>query len=339
MRIFFFGLTMSFVILFIINIIWVIVSIYFVTVYSVQYVLHDNSLIESIDTSIYLKWILLSDGIWIVSALIFVFKRTKYKTDPDLHYLHYEPLINPIVCVVIPTYNEEMSIERVITEYQKQKNVKHILVIDNNSTDGTVDVAERCGNVKVIRKKENRGFAHSYALGLREALKTDANVIVTTEADHTYNAYDLNKALPYLDNSDMVIGTRQVQVLTEKGNQNSIMHVWGNLLIAKLIQIKYFSLSHMGIINLTDVGCLFRLMKRNSLEKIIDNMTYPGTDEPIGGVAFALYLTMLSVENDLRIVEVPVTFNKRIGYSKTESNKRFKGIKFGLKFLWFVLTY
>lgn len=337
MRTFFFGLAISFTVLLIINLSWTIVSIYFGLVYSLQFVLHGKTLLESLDTSIYLKWILLGDGIWIVFTLIFVLGRKKYKTDPDLHYLHYEPMISPSICVVLPTYNEELSIEKVIRDFAEQKNVKHVIVIDNNSMDNTCTIAERCGAM-VIRKKENKGFAHSYAMGLKESLKTNANVIVTTEADGTYNAYDLEKMLPYLDNSDMVIGTRQVQVLTEKDNQNSIIHVWGNLLVAKLIQVKYFSLRHAGIINLTDVGCVFRLIKRNALEKIIDKLTYLDTDEPIGGIAIALHLTMLAVENDLRIVEVPITFNKRIGTSKLESNKRLKGIKYGLQFLWFVLV-
>jgi len=338
MRAFFFGLAISFFILFIINLSWAIISIYFGAIYGLQFLLQGKNLIQVVDTSIYLKWILLADLIWITLALIFALGRKKYKTDMNLHYLRYEPLVNPSICVIIPAYNEEASIERVIRDYAVQKNVKHIIVIDNNSTDNTCNIAESCG-VRVIRKKENKGWAHSYVMGLREALKIDASVIATTESDGTYNAYDLTKMLPYLDNSDMVIGTRQVQVLTEKGNQNSIIHVWGNLLVAKLIQLKYFNLLHIGIINLTDVGCISRLIKRTALEKIVEKLTYPGTDKPIGGDSIFLHLTMLAVENDIRIVEVPVTFNKRIGISKLESNKKIKGMKFGLKFLWFVLTY
>jgi len=144
--------------------------------------------------------------------------------------------------------------------------------------------------------------------------------------------------IPYLDNCDMVIGTRQNQIMTEKGNQNSVIHVWGNFILAKLIQIKYFNLQHMGIINLTDVGCLYRLMKRNALEKIIDELTYPNSDKAVGGIGIGLYLTMLGIEKDLKILEIPVTFNKRIGASKIESNKFPKAFKIGLSFLWLILS-
>ena len=151
--------------------------------------------------------------------------------------------------------------------------------------------------------------------------------------------YDIEKLLAYLTNTDAVIGTRQIQVLTEKGNQNSVLHVWGNFILAKVIQFKYFSLLHMGIVSLTDVGCLYRLMRREALEKIVDELLDKKTGAAIGGVAFPLYLTMKSIEEDQRFVEVPVTFKKRIGQSKTGTNKKSIGIKYGLTYLWFILRY
>jgi ribosomal protein L4 len=93
----------------------------------------------------------------------------------------------------------------------------------------------------------------------------------------------------------------------------------------------------MGIANLTDVGCVLRLMRRAALEKIISKTTRPNSDVVIGGDAFSLHLTMLALENDLRLIEVPVTFNSRLGYSKTGSNELFRGIKYGLKFMRFIV--
>ena len=63
------------------------------------------------------------------------------------------------------------------------------------------------------------------------------------------------------------------------------------------------------------------------------------TGDAIGGPAFPLYLTMKSIEKDLRIVEVPLTFNKRLGESKTRSDEKISGIKYGLIFLKFILRY
>ncbi len=127
-------------------------------------------------------------------------------------------------------------------------------------------------------------------------------------------------------------------MISEKGNQNSGFFVWANFLLAKLIQIKYLSLDHMGIINLTDVGCVYRIMKREALEKIINELTYPGSDKPVGGVGIGLYITMFGIENDLKIIEIPITFNRRIGRSKLTGAGVGKTIKIGLRFLWLILV-
>ncbi|SMH72297.1 protein of unknown function [Candidatus Nitrosotalea okcheonensis] len=52
-----------------------------------------------------------------------------------------------------------------------------------------------------------------------------------------------------------------------------------------------------------------------------------------------MYLTMLAVENDMKVVEVPITFNRLIDKSKLRANEKLRGIKIGLSFLWFVITY
>jgi glycosyltransferase involved in cell wall biosynthesis len=223
-----------------------------------------------------------------------------------------------------------------VNDFRKQKFVEHVIVIDNKSTDNTVKIAKESG-AEVVEKMENKGYSHSLVMGLNEALKTDANIITMTESDGTFNGYDLEKMIPYLNNCDMVVGSRQNQVISEKGNQNSGFFVWANFVLAKLIQIKYLSLDHMGIINLTDVGCVYRVMKRESLEKIINKLTYPGTDKPVGGVGVGLYITMLGIENDLKIIEIPITFNRRIGKSKLTGVGSGKTIRIGLKFLWLIL--
>ncbi|WP_428324012.1 glycosyltransferase family 2 protein [Nitrosopumilus sp.] len=302
----------------------------------VQSILNDEGLIETIILSVYTKWILLSDIIWMCFFIVFILSRKQYKTESNLHYLTYKPLESISICVVIPAWNEAKSIEKVITDFQKQKFVKHVLLVDNNSSDNTVEIAQKVGAI-VIKKNENKGYSHSVLLGLKEALKTDSNVVLFTEADSTYNGYDIEKMLSYLPNADMVLGSRYTQVLSEKGNQNSLMHIWGNILLAKLIQIKYFSLKHLGAVNLTDVGCAMRLMRRECLEKIIPLLSSKDSEYPYAGDSIQLHITMLSIEKNFRLVEIPITFNKRIGYSKFESSKFTKGIKWGAIFMWFIL--
>jgi glycosyltransferase involved in cell wall biosynthesis len=292
--------------------------------------------IETIYFSVLLKWMILADIIWVSFVLGFVLKRKKYKTEPQ-HYLSYEPIKHPIAAVIIPTFNEADNVEKVVKDYKMQPNVKYVYVIDNNSSDKTPDIAEKCGAV-VIRKKINKGFGDSCVIGFNEVLKTDANIVALTECDGTFNAYDITKMIPYLDNCDMVVGTRIIQVLTEKGNQNGMFHTWGNFFIGKLIQLKYFSLLHMGVTSFTDVGCGYRCIRRDGLEKMIGqirNDYLNKIDED--GWMFNPYLNLCSVDNELKTVEIPITFNRRSGISKSGANVKSKGFKLGLRIIWLIL--
>ena len=326
----------TFIILLFINVGWLTSNLYLTIIGEIESFVKGTNPIENIYYSSYLKWILLIDVLWLLTALFFMIQRKNYKTDAKLHYLNHKPILNPKICVVLPAYNEAEAIAEVVRNFQKNKFVKYVIVIDNHSSDGTADIAEKCGS-RVIRNDKNMGFGYSYALGLKESLKTDANIIVTAEADNSFNSYDIPKMLPYLDNCDMAVGTRQNQVLTEKGNQNSLLHVWGNFFLAKLIQIKYFSLLHTGVVNLTDVGCNFRLFRAEALKKIVNELTYPSTDKVKAGIGVAIHLTMIGIQKDLRIIELPVTFNKRSGNSKIGSNRRMRAIKIGFIFLWLIL--
>ena len=339
MGFFFALLILSFFVILVSNAAWIVLNAISIMTIGIQSILRADTFVENIYFSTFLKWIILADVLWIISFLGFVSKRKHYKTNPKLHHLSYNPIDKPKICVIIPAYNEELTIEHVIKDYINQKYVKDVLVIDNHSSDKTVEIAKQCG-ATVITKKTNMGINHSYHVGLNESLKTDSNIIVLTEADGTYSGYDLQKMIPYLDNCDVVVGSRQAQVLTEKGNQNTLMHTWGNYIVAKLLQIKYLTIRHFGVILLTDIGCSYRCIRREGLEKIVDKITFPGTDKVIVSSESGLFIvlfTILGIENDLKSVEVPVTFKKRMGSSKTRSGEKIQGFRYGLNFIWFIL--
>jgi len=332
-------LIILFIFLIITHVIFLGVNVFFWVTNGLDYVIEGNTFIEIIYYSKYLKWLGLLDLIWISFLTIFLIKRKQYKTDSNLHYLEKNSRREPKIYVIIPTFNEEQIVKSVINDYSNQKNIHEIIVIDNGSSDKTVKIAESCG-VRVIKKESNKGLADSVIIGLNEFLKSDSNIVTITECDGTFSGDDLEKMIPYLDNCDMVIGTRQVQVLTEKGNQNSMFYVWGNYILAKLIQMKYFSLTNLGIVELTDVGCLYRCIRKDALEKIKFELL--GKDakkirnNPNSGL-IANFLTMIGIENNLKIVEIPITFKKRIGASKTGVNKKSKAIRYGLQFFWYIL--
>ncbi len=339
MGLFYVIIAISFVVLFIVNTAWMGYNLYLWSVNGIQFLLQGRDFVESIYASSYLKWVLLADVMWLFSIFGFVVRRKNYKTDVNLHYLIHKPIKNPKICVSMHAFNEELGIEKCVNDFKNQKNVETVIVVDNHSTDKTVEIAEKCG-ATVITKDSNKGYAHSWFLGLREALKTDANIIVITDVDGTFSGYDISKMISYLDNCDMVVGTRLVQTLTEKGNQNGAFYVWGNRFIAFLLQLKYFSFMHLGVIQLTDVGCSYRCIRKEALEKILDKFTYPDSDRllPLANNSNPpIVMTMIGIANNLRIIEIPISFKKRIGKSKYSEGKKLKGIKYGLEFIWIII--
>jgi len=81
------------------------------------------------------------------------------------------------------------------------------------------------------------------------------------------------------------------------------------------------------------------IIKRDALLKIIDQLSKKETEKLTWHLTLRLYTTLLVIEKDLRLVEVPVTYKKRIGKSKIGTGKNLRTIKMGLIFLWVILRY
>jgi len=129
------------------------------------------------------------------------------------------------VSVVIPAYNEEENISKVIKDFSKSY-VDEILVVDNNSTDKTEELAKKAG-VKVIKEKR-QGYGFAIQKGLKEA---KGDVIILTEADQTFQGKDMMKLLSYIYDADMVLGTRTCMQLVSKNANMGFFLRWGNILI------------------------------------------------------------------------------------------------------------
>jgi glycosyltransferase involved in cell wall biosynthesis len=118
--------------------------------------------------------------------------------------------------VQIPCLNEEESLPRVLSELPREVvgfDRVEWLVIDDGSTDRTVEVARRHGVDHLVRLTSNRGLATAFQAGLDAALKLGADVIVNTDADGQYSASDIPRLVEPIAarRADMVVGDRQVQ--------------------------------------------------------------------------------------------------------------------------------
>jgi glycosyltransferase involved in cell wall biosynthesis len=223
------------------------------------------------------------------------------------------------VSVVIPAYNEEMAIGKTVKDFSKIY-VDEIIVVDNNSTDKTGIIAKKFG-AKVVNEKK-QGYGHAIIRGLKE---TNGDIIILTEGDATFIGNDMKKLLVYIDDVDMVLGTRLTKELMEKGAKMNWFLYWGNYFLAKLIQLRYW-----GKTRLTDVGCTFRAIKRESLKKIINKFK-------VGGSEFSPEMIIVALKNTIRTVEIPVHYKTRIGESKITSSF-WKSLKVGLRMLKLILT-
>lgn len=226
------------------------------------------------------------------------------------------------ISIVMPAYNEASGISNVVNDFLSQKGVTEVVVIDNGSNDGTGEKARKAG-ARVIRIDPNRGFGYASFLAMKAAR---GNLIVLIESDSTQKGADLKKLLPYLENVDMVMGTRTTAEFINTGAAMDWFLRWGNIFLAKLVQIRFNNKLRM-----TDAACAFRVMKRKPLRMLLRQMK-------IFDNTFLPYMNILALKNGLKIVEVPISYNRRVGESKSTGKSRWLAAGLGIKMIWRIIT-
>jgi glycosyltransferase involved in cell wall biosynthesis len=235
------------------------------------------------------------------------------------------------VCVALTAYNDEAAISQAVKDFLSQDNVVKVVVVDNNSCDGTVTEAMRAG-ATVVRERE-QGYGFACMRSLREALQcNDVDIVVLAEGDMTFRGRDIQKLLPYLDDVDMVIGSRTHMALVDPDSAMDWFYLWGNLFLAKILQLRFFNLKFLGKVRFTDVGCTMRAIRKRSLAQIIDKLE-------VGDHHFSPHMTIVALKHGLRVVEIPLTFRRRVGASRGAGGNKKLAIKVGLTMLWHILTH
>jgi glycosyltransferase involved in cell wall biosynthesis len=202
------------------------------------------------------------------------------------------------VSVVLPAFNEAPYIRAAVEDFFVPGVVDEVVVVDNNSRDGTVEQA-KLTRARVVHES-SQGYGHALRRGLREAV---GDLVILAEPDGTFVGRDVFKLLAYADDFDMVCGTRTTRELVwAQANMGWFLRV-GNLMVAKMIQVLY------GGPSLTDCGCTLRLMHRRALASILDDLS-------VGGSHFLPEMVILGLRRGLRIIEVPVNYRGRVGESK-----------------------
>ncbi len=209
------------------------------------------------------------------------------------------------VSLVIPAYNEEVTITSVVVEFRANSLLDEILVVDNNCTDNTAELARSAG-ARVIAESEP-GYGRALRAGMDAA---KGEILVLTEADGSFRARDIEKLLVYLDDAPMVLGTRTTKQMVEQGANMRFPLRWGNVFMAKFLQLLWMRPSEPRF---TDVGCSFRALTTDAWRRMRD-----GTREP--GPAFSPEMMCAALLAGCRVLEVPVTYSRRAGGDSKHSD-------------------
>jgi hypothetical protein len=231
-----------------------------------------------------------------------------------------EPVTDRHVVVALTAYNDEESIGQAVADFRESALVRHVIVVDNNSRDKTREVAEAAGAHVVTEVQP--GYGRCVYRCFQECLQTDSDLLVLCEGDMTFRAADLEKLLAYIDHAHVVNGTRIVEQLRQYSTQLSTFMYYGNFFVGKLLELK-----HLGRGTFTDVGTTYKLMRRESLTRLMPLLN------PAINLEFNAHFLDVALANGERLVECPITFHPRVGTSKGGNVHNFRALRVGLRMI------
>lgn len=208
--------------------------------------------------------------------------------------------------VIIPTYNEANNIREIIKAILSIDNNIDVLVVDDNSKDGTGDICENLSKenkkVNVIHRKRKLGLGSAYIMGFKWALEKKYDYIFEMDADFSHDPKDIPRFLKHIEKYDLVVGSRY------KGGVSVV-----NWPIERLL-LSYFANLFARIVTgvpVNDLTSGFKCYKRKVLESI--NFRNISSD----GYGFQIETVFLAYEKRFKVYEIPIVFTDRVeGHSK-----------------------
>lgn len=236
--------------------------------------------------------------------------------------LDHRPLDGATLAVGMTAYDDEASVGDAVAAFRAHPRVASVTVIDNNCRDRTAEVARAAGADVVPEGRQGFGWACRAAL---DAAAARGDVLVLVEGDGTFDARDLDKMLAYLVHFDVVMGSRTTRELNSADSQMDWLLNPFNQIVAKLLQLRFWGT------RLSDVGCTFRVMRREAWARVRDARL-------TGGNAFNVDLAVACFQAGLRCIELPLSFQARVGVSKGVGTDKRKAARVALRMLWTIYT-
>lgn len=202
--------------------------------------------------------------------------------------------------IVIPTYNEADNIAVVTSRLRDAAPLVDILIVDDNSPDGTGEIAEQLASVdsaiSVMHRASKEGLGAAYIAGFREALRRNYEFIGEMDADGSHQPEQLHRLLGAIGDADLVIGARYVPggSVINWSRHRKWLSVGGNRYIRLLLGT-----------SLTDATSGYRLFRSHALESIDLNTVHSR------GYVFQADMAFRCLQLGLRVVEVPIDFVER----------------------------
>lgn len=212
--------------------------------------------------------------------------------------------------IIIPTYNELSNIKKLIPELIEYYPEMDILVVDDNSPDGTGDFVKQFGErdkrVHVLQRPGKMGLGTAYVDGFRYMISNGYDIAFQMDADFSHDPKDLKKMLSVLDKHDLVIGSRYISGV------NVINWPMQRLLLS------YYANKYTRFITgmpVHDCTGGFKCFKRKVLESIDLSKIKSN------GYAFQIEMNFKAYKKGWKICEIPIIFVDRIqGTSKMSKN-------------------
>lgn len=204
------------------------------------------------------------------------------------------------ILVIIPTYNEAENIEPIVARLRAAVPEAHVLVADDNSPDGTGDLADKLAetddHVHVMHRRGKEGLGAAYIAGFRWGMDDGYDVLVEHDADGSHQPEQLHRLLAALRDADLVLGSRWVtggEVVNWPKSRETISRVGS-----------FYSRMMLGV-PIRDVTGGYRAFRRKTLEGI-------GLDDIVSaGYCFQVDMAWRAIKAGFRVVEVPITFVER----------------------------
>ncbi len=222
------------------------------------------------------------------------------------------------IAVIIPAYNEAPSIAKVVNAIPKEINAL-VIVVNNGSTDHTVEEAENAG--AIVLNEPRKGYGWACLKGIDYANEQHVAILVFMDGDFSDHPNEMIHLIAPIESGkmDFVLGSR-VLGERERGSLTP-QQVFGNWLATRMIRIFYGA-------KFSDLGP-FRAIHADALKSLnMSDKTYGWTIE----------MQIKAAKKKLRFSEIPVSYRKRIGVSKVSGTV--KGtVLAGIKIIWAVFKY